>query len=301
MTQEATEGTLADQSLALAHHAFVFQSAKALGLGLFFWCGFLAFVIEEFFRPTYGLWMLTPALLMMGLSARAIRRALAAKTSVDTATAGYGQTARAFVVLLGLWWVMELGAVWGLYHEAWAFTFRVPLFALALLAAVPLALRGARAAGHDGAPRWVLRLLPQSLLLGAVAFQGVTLLRHIPAARHFRLPEVVAGLLVVNVALWFATYASARSSARRQPLPALSGAAAQRFWGWGLGVGHLVPVLMVTQGLTQLAALALGLAALGVCLCERVALQQQALATASQAQTAAESMTDTMTSRRERE
>ena len=39
--------------------------------------------------------------------------------------------------------------------------------------------------------------------------------------------------------------------------------------GWGLGVGHLVPVLMVTQGLTQLATLALGLAALGVCLCER--------------------------------
>ena len=58
---------------------------------------------------------------------------------------------------------------------------------------------------------------------------------------------------------------------------------------------------MVTQGLTQLAPLALGLAALGVCLCERVALQQQALAAASQAQTAAESMTDTMTSRRERE
>ena len=75
----------------------------------------------------------------------------------------------------------------GLYHEAWALRF-VSALALTLLAAVPLALCGARSRSCRRASVG-LRLLPQSLLLGAVAFQGVTLLRHIPAARHFGCPR----------------------------------------------------------------------------------------------------------------
>ena len=206
MTQETIDGTAADQSRALAHHAFVFQSAKALGLGLFFWCGFLAFVIEE---PSPLMAVDADASpLMMGWSARAIRRALAAKTSVDAATAGYGQTARAFVVLLGLWWVMELGAVWGLYHEAWAFTFVSRSCADAACGG-PWRWRRTRSR-HAGAPRWVCSAAAEPLARRGGVSGGHAAAAH-PGGAPFRLPEVVAGLLVVNVALWFATYASARS------------------------------------------------------------------------------------------
>ena len=203
----------------------------------------------------------------------------------------------AFVVLLGLWWVMELGAVWGLYHEA------------GLYVSCPALCADAACGGPLGAAvhaQQVMRVRLGGFVCCRRAscsarwrFGGHAAAAHPGGVRHFRLPEVVAGLLVVNVALWFATHASARSSARRQPLPALSGASAQRFWGWGLGVGHLVPVLMVTQGLTQLAPSRSAWRRWGSA-CASVALQQQALAAASQAQTAAESMTDTMTSRRER-
>ena len=47
MTQEAIDGTAADQSLRWRTMPSSFKAPRRSGLGLFFWCGFLAFVIEK--------------------------------------------------------------------------------------------------------------------------------------------------------------------------------------------------------------------------------------------------------------
>ena len=185
-------------------------TVQSMAVGLFVWCGVLSLVIEEFFKPSYALWMIGSSQVLVIVEA--ILRTVEVRREGD---AGQLSAARPwydlqhviyiiFVGVITLWLGMELGASFGLYHYAWAYTFRSPLFVWGL----PSALLYIASSGlMFGSPRRryslrnrliALRLAIQSLLAGAALFYLLNLIVEIPSVAHFALQKIVAALLVVH-------------------------------------------------------------------------------------------------------
>ncbi len=281
MSDHAADGNEAEQQtkipkLSLLSIRLVVQS---LAVGLFIWCGFLTLVIEEFFKPSYALWMIGWSLVFVMFEAllRGAERRLNQGLGKLTPTRPWYDLERmiyaTFVGVVGLWLALELGASFGLYHYAWAYTFRSPLFVWGL----PSALLWVASSGFSfGSPRRrysvrnqliALRHAVQSVAVGAALFYLLTLVKEIPSATHFALPKTLAALLVIHLFFVGAIERVSRRSdggAAQASKHLLWGAYATWFWGGGLLAGHVLPVIVAARELPKLNTFAILSALLGV-------------------------------------
>jgi hypothetical protein len=252
---------------------------QSLAVGVFVWCGVLTLVIEEFFKPKYALWMIGSSLALVILEAllRAFERRRDRGAALEPPARPWYDVHRliygTFVGVITVWLAMELGSSFGLYHYAWSFTFRSPLFVWglpsALLWVAGSGLRfGAHGRRYSLRHRLIaLRHVVQSVVAGAALFHLLTLVIKVPSAAHFALPKSLAALLVVH--LFF--IASVERVSRRRPGSAaqasgllLQGRYATWFWGGGIVLGHLLPVLIAARDLPKLDTFAVLSALFGV-------------------------------------
>jgi Fe-S-cluster-containing dehydrogenase component/formate-dependent nitrite reductase membrane component NrfD len=161
-----------------------------------------------------------------------------------------------FSVVLGLWWALEVGVLLGVLPEGWAPAVRPVALWLGLPLAVGTAVYTAFLFGQaEGRDLWQSALLPLHLLIQAVLVGGAALLVvELASPRSTGLLEVarsafVAALIVdLLVLLGERVMPHATEEAARAAHMLAHGRFRRHFWWGSVGLGHVVPLLLVLVG-----------------------------------------------------
>ena len=182
-----------------------------------------------------------------------------------------------FSTLAGLWWGLELALHFGVANRAALEPWRTPLLALgagfAAFAAVYTAFLFGQAEGRD---LWQSSLLPLHLLIQAAMVGGGAVLAVAVAAaapeawvdfaRGVFLTALVVDLAATLVGEFGMPHAS--EVAARAAHEISHGRYAAEFWAGAVGIGHLLPIVLVLWGLPAFDVLAAFAALVGLYLFE---------------------------------
>jgi hypothetical protein len=224
--------------------------SRQLSLGFLLHLVFLQFVLDEFFKPSYGIWML--GITIIGQAAAAWL--LAGTSALRTHRSKWVWLA--LMGLLSIWFLFELITLWRVLHYAWVWTFRGPMALLATLMALYCLWRpmGGAPDGKSGGLARDHRLL-LALIAGTAGFMLMLLMKPVPATMHFMLPQVLALLLSLNI-----TFVALLLWRNKKPL----WRAQNGFWFVVVLGGHALPIAIVVQELSVLYSLAALAALVGI-------------------------------------
>ncbi|MCB9742837.1 MAG: polysulfide reductase NrfD [Alphaproteobacteria bacterium] len=178
-----------------------------------------------------------------------------------------------FSTVAGVWWALEAAAMVGLVESAMAEAWRTPLawltIPLSVGGAIYTAFLFAQAEGRDlwQSPLLPVHLLLQSVLLGGASLALLDLFMPFPdelstAARVIFAASLVADLFVTLVGEFGVPHAS--EVAARAAHDITHGRYRRYFWWGAIGLGHLIPLVLLAPGLSFLGALAAVAATVGM-------------------------------------
>lgn len=182
-----------------------------------------------------------------------------------------------FTLVVGLWWLLEVGALLGWTSTATMSSWRMPLLWLGFVLAIGVATYTAFLFGQaEGRDLWQSPLLPfhlviQALMVGAGALLVLDLLLPMPAELSRVTLITFAATLVLDLFLTLAGefgMPHASEVAAKAAHMISHGPYKDHFWKGSLGLGHLVPLLCLLPGLAPLAAIGALCAIVGLYLFE---------------------------------
>ena len=185
----------------------------------------------------------------------------------------------AFSTLLSLWWVMDLAIWWNWIQADWMDSVRPGLFWMGLPLAFGSAVYTAFLFGQaEGRDLWQSRLLPVHLVVQAfMAGAAALLLLDTVAAvdsELVRISRLIFGISVASdllVTVMGELGMSPASETAAKAAHAIShGRFARAFWFGSIGIGHIVPLLLLAVAWSGAGALAALLSLVGLYVYEHI-------------------------------